>query len=123
MASWIFVLSNSKLITQFSVQILQPLLSCVVPWLDGCWYCSWVTTQRHGNLGSYYRASPCTSITKEAEVREEAEVCDSFFPTVLLWDNIHYKETWYLVWQVYLPDTAVRRRIAGLGFLCLLPLE
>uniref|UniRef100_A0A8B9LXZ9 Centromere protein M n=1 Tax=Accipiter nisus TaxID=211598 RepID=A0A8B9LXZ9_9AVES len=57
MASWMFVLSNSKLITQFSVQILQPLLSCVVPWLDGCWYCSWVTTQRHGNLGSYYRAS------------------------------------------------------------------
>lgn len=81
-------------------------------------------------LGNYTKAwklrlilqskiSPCTSITKEAEVREEAEVCDSFFPTVLLWNNIHYKETWYLVWQVYLPDTAVRSRIAGLGFLSL----
>jgi len=60
------------------------------------------------------KRSPHASIAGEAEVRH-----GFFFPAVLLWDYTDYKIIWCLIWQVYLPVTAVGSKIAGLGSFCL----
>lgn len=51
----------------------------------------------------------CANIARKAKTV-------GFPPTVLFWDYMHYKQIWYLIWQVYLSGTAVGQRITGLGF-------